>query len=728
MSPPIWALLVTIQTYAQTYWPKVEGAPVDAENVSRYLKTDLSVPEDHIVWLADNAATREGIISMFQKHLIDNDRIKSGDAILFYFSGHGCSLEAPNGWIVDDNTVGDEEDGMIEAIMPWDEGIIHNGDTATCAIPDRTLAALINGAASQHGNNITVVLDCCCSGHGTRSEKTVVLNGEVLLPRAVDPALLTPLKSDTDQEILSRPSSPLASILPLPQTPVSSFNPPLELEQTHEGDSSALEEEVEVAKLASFNHSFDQYLVDQLRKRASDLVDVRRRGRFRALATSHVLLAACKPRESAMGGSSGGILTTLWIPFMKSNNVHPRTYAELVKRINLQLECMPAQEGEWEQHPQCEGIVRDRIIFEETMVKTNHFRARKRSNEDNFAVEAGTIHGVLVGTEFEIYALNSSLQGDAQGTARAVVVDSMTSIVHAESFSQWKRPKDFMVYTASIIEKPKLRYQIRGTPSSQHASIALHQFYEALMTESQDQRKVSDHDDDADVQICFEPDGCVQLRRLDPLLSTLPNPTPRLTAREIEKASFDKILKGIARFNWLLPQTNATQPFAQNVTFEMFCLVRDSNTGFLKKAEQPVKTTGYGIEVTENDEYAMVLRNNSLTDLFVQVWYFDPDSYSIECLYEQANETHTTLRANGGTLQLGASTELSWPLTYYLPKPGSRSTLFTKVFLTDRHVKLSSLYQEALIGPEADHGRAAVHGEVKTQGLWDAILQPITVQ
>ena len=81
--PPLWALLVAVDDYPDADAHPPVGAIVDSQIVFSHLTVDMGVPEDHIIGLYNNEATRARIISTFQTHLIDNPEIKKGDAILF---------------------------------------------------------------------------------------------------------------------------------------------------------------------------------------------------------------------------------------------------------------------------------------------------------------------------------------------------------------------------------------------------------------------------------------------------------------------------------------------------------------------------------------------------------------------------------------------------------------------------------------------------------------------
>ncbi|KAF8596663.1 hypothetical protein BDV93DRAFT_480036, partial [Ceratobasidium sp. AG-I] len=135
-----------------------------------YLAQDLRVPQDQIVCLLDEQATRQGILDAFESHLINNANIKHSDPIVIYFAGHGARVAAPFGW--------HSSDGMCDIILPHDASWsdvrqdIANGispaerEHFVHGIPDRTLGSLIYKIQAVKGDNITVILDSNFSGSG----------------------------------------------------------------------------------------------------------------------------------------------------------------------------------------------------------------------------------------------------------------------------------------------------------------------------------------------------------------------------------------------------------------------------------------------------------------------------------------------------------------------------------------------------------------------------------
>ncbi|KAG8693282.1 hypothetical protein FRC08_009218, partial [Ceratobasidium sp. 394] len=150
-------LIIGINNYKDPKHMRLKGCVSDAASVFNYLTGDLGVSGDQVVCLIEGEATRQGILKAFWD-LIHNEKIKHSDPIVIYFAGHGSRQLAPAEWYSDN--------GIAELILPYDIG--WEPGRYTHAIPDRTLAALIHQLHLVKGDNITVILDCCFSGSGTR--------------------------------------------------------------------------------------------------------------------------------------------------------------------------------------------------------------------------------------------------------------------------------------------------------------------------------------------------------------------------------------------------------------------------------------------------------------------------------------------------------------------------------------------------------------------------------
>ncbi len=113
-------------------------------------------PKD-ILTLTDQQATRQGILSAFEDHLIK--QAKPGDVVVFHFSGHGSRIADPDR---------DSPDGLNSTFVPIDSVLPTGFPTNGGAVPDimgHTLFLLMYALKTE---NVTMVLDSCHSGGGTR--------------------------------------------------------------------------------------------------------------------------------------------------------------------------------------------------------------------------------------------------------------------------------------------------------------------------------------------------------------------------------------------------------------------------------------------------------------------------------------------------------------------------------------------------------------------------------
>ncbi|OLD63299.1 MAG: hypothetical protein AUF65_02600, partial [Chloroflexi bacterium 13_1_20CM_50_12] len=152
--PSFWALQVGIDEYQAESVRNLNGCVNDVEAMRVFLMNQLGVPENHILLLTNQQATRTAILHSFEEFLIDNPAIAFDDQMLFHYSGHGSQMK---------DTTGVEPDGYYETIVPHDSRTLDIYD-----IPDKTLAALLARLVERKGSNVTVILDSCHSGSGTR--------------------------------------------------------------------------------------------------------------------------------------------------------------------------------------------------------------------------------------------------------------------------------------------------------------------------------------------------------------------------------------------------------------------------------------------------------------------------------------------------------------------------------------------------------------------------------
>lgn len=167
----LFALLVGINQWdpASRVRP-LRGCLNDTKAVETFLLENLGVPSDHIKVLRDSQATRDGIITAFRDHLINNPDIKPGSQLFFHYSGHGARVR---------DTQGIESDGYHESLVAYDSRTPGKTD-----LLDKELGELLEELANARGNNITVILDSCHSGSGTRD---LPMDDSTPLSREIEP-------------------------------------------------------------------------------------------------------------------------------------------------------------------------------------------------------------------------------------------------------------------------------------------------------------------------------------------------------------------------------------------------------------------------------------------------------------------------------------------------------------------------------------------------------------
>ncbi|KAJ7291288.1 hypothetical protein C8J57DRAFT_1587151 [Mycena rebaudengoi] len=147
----VFGLIIGIDQYkAGAVW-NLESCVDDAQKVQRWLRKDLRVPKEQICMLLDEHATKDNIEQSFLRHLVNNDDIKRGDAIIIYFSGHGSTIAAPPDWFHKGSV-----SGTAEVLCSYDFG-----QRGVAGISDRSLHSMLTELSAAKGDNIVVILDSC---------------------------------------------------------------------------------------------------------------------------------------------------------------------------------------------------------------------------------------------------------------------------------------------------------------------------------------------------------------------------------------------------------------------------------------------------------------------------------------------------------------------------------------------------------------------------------------
>lgn len=142
--PTAHAIVIGIERYRGPL-PRADFAASDAQLAAKYFRRMLGVPDDNLVLLSDDRATKSDFEKYFERWL--PNRVEAGDEVYVYFSGHG----APN------PKTGESY------LVPFDADPTYIEQTGYSI--KKLYAQLAKLPAAQ----VIVVIDSCFSGAGSRS-------------------------------------------------------------------------------------------------------------------------------------------------------------------------------------------------------------------------------------------------------------------------------------------------------------------------------------------------------------------------------------------------------------------------------------------------------------------------------------------------------------------------------------------------------------------------------
>lgn len=139
--------------FGSKYVPPLDGCIDDALDVEECIKSKSEISSHlyplRVKCLLDEDSKKQSILNSFREYLITS---KSGDNVLFFYSGHGDHIPCYGG---------DEEDNWDECLVPAD----YDG-TSSSLISDDEIAKII--AQKPPGVILTCVFDACHSGTMTK--------------------------------------------------------------------------------------------------------------------------------------------------------------------------------------------------------------------------------------------------------------------------------------------------------------------------------------------------------------------------------------------------------------------------------------------------------------------------------------------------------------------------------------------------------------------------------
>ncbi|KAJ7899316.1 caspase domain-containing protein [Mycena leptocephala] len=428
-------------------------------------------------------------------------------------------------------------------------------------------------------------------------------------------------------------------------------------------------------------------------------------------SSSYVLLAACRAEETARevlypDGTYHGRFTTHLVSLLQQIPLKSATCAEL---LNLIPKTWPGQT------PYCGGAS-NRLIFNGNYPDTGRRsvlltpqKSKSASSSQLFRVELGTVEGVLPGTEFSAYDRKNYL---CTFTAQSVRVGETILAWKQEKdqppveippwsravVSDWKKPP-LLVHTSADFPQTSVLFPTTG-PARTPNFVAAPSLQEAHIVVR------SDGD-----EIVIEPRTSTVL---------VGQPKPRFALGD--PAHLPHAIDGVVHFSYFLDCANETDR-VEGVELEMHrlrgeypCCTPDLEVGDMIKDGEVRLTSEIG------SVYGFTIRNTSDKDLFPYLFYFDPETYTVQNWYSPAAAGVEPPLRSVGMVTIGMGSERAFDFTL---SPGELSSCgFLKLFVTSEYIDLGWIQQElSPLDPRfVGTGRFRTsHEPLDLRTRWDAI-------
>ncbi|KAJ6480809.1 caspase domain-containing protein [Mycena vitilis] len=428
---------------------------------------------------------------------------------------------------------------------------------------------------------------------------------------------------------------------------------------------------------------------------------------------SHVLLAACQQHQRAQEcisttGNPCGFFTDSLITQLRRIRPNRITYADL-------LDLLPTLP---DQNPQCEGSNQHRYMFEVEGPRRDRRTYTLAVKEDGtLVVDAGGLHGVVVGTQFSLEKSDRILVAASVNPVSTVLVPAGSS---GHSFPDkarlivcdWKNDAAMLKVYLHASDNPPFTVSdvsTHGTGS------------DFLLVESLEEADLA-------VSRASEEEFC--LTRLDTKI-------PRYVAPDVHLAVPDTnlpcVLDAVAHFNYFLGKHNGHDPFAGEVELEMYSLRGEYGAR--------VPNLDVGNLVVDNEvrfrvegKYGLAICNYSQHALFPYLLYFDPATYSIDAWYvpESRAMAAPLPPAKSPTeptrITVGYGAEGGYAFEFFMPEGLTSDSGFLKLFLSTEFLDLKRVEQLAAVDLEPNQSRNAEERRPAVEAeMWGTLDVAVTL-
>jgi hypothetical protein len=413
--PNRYALVVGIDSYPpESRVPPLFGCRNDANAMADFLAQRFTAPPFQIKTLLDAEATRDHVIEGFRTHLA---QAQAGDVALFFYAGHGSEEEASG---LDKEN---ETDGRNQTTVLYDSRLPNGED-----LLDKHLRQLLD-EVSERGVHMTVVLDCCHSGSGTRDLAATATRKAPPRTRTSPPQPLPPPPSPATRKAGLASGDIWATLAAAASAAAQAPRPP------------AIPSIPAVA--------------------APPL----------AASGSHINLAACENYESAneypVGDQHHGAFTYFLLQELTSSSTLPN-YIELLQRVRPRLQAQVSQ------NPLVEAIGGDTALRNTFLGTAPNLSAEVQravfTFERTWQIDAGATSNLTPGDSVALYPLDaaSATLADLTAALATAKVASVTPGASTLTLLGSSQLDPAITYAAVLTARAAtLPVQLVGDPSGQ---------------------------------------------------------------------------------------------------------------------------------------------------------------------------------------------------------------------------------------------------------------------
>ncbi|CAE6515789.1 unnamed protein product [Rhizoctonia solani] len=610
----LYGFFLGIDKYQAEQRRDLRGCVSDAESMHDYFE-NIGVPPDNLYTLCDEEATRERILDAFMCHLTGNPDIKVDDPIIIYFAGHGDRMPAPQSWHA--------PDGMIDMILPHDASYrgtsgdnpsdqnTGTGPTNTLdadkqyvyGIPDLTLSFLLYQLRQEKGNNITVILDCCYSGSGTRETNgTQSRNSHDPGAPAIPDELDAPLRRSVSV-----------------------------------GHRSILEQDIERQLMVASSKTHILLAACQNDEQAQEVVNI-------------------QPGPERTSISFGGIFTSILLSVLQKCDFEKTSYAMFFRNLLVagsKYYCKPSQRPRSARQTfKCKGRNLDRLLFSVSQARISPIRIMDGSN---CRIGIGSVQGIVPGTVFGAFAnsmnptrhLLTTLVAKDVGTiscqlyARDPNAPSISSDHYLTILRHNDNFKVLRIWVDEEIKRNKLWQSVLTSLYLNTVPISW-----AASREDHDVELVRSND-----WVAFRGAHLTlgQLGNFHDLEYTL------------EADQLRETLTAIIYFHFHLKTQNQQAPVREDIsmTLKEIKVVRSSGSTTYEANKEDLfgdsvpAGTLTTLHLESRKTFGIELTNNSTENLFPYVLYYNFEDYSVRCLYEPPNQWGRAPLQAGKSIAIG---------------------------------------------------------------------------